>query len=204
MARAPLSKGEQTRSFVLAQAAALFNQRGYDAASLSELMELTGLQKGGIYRHFESKQELKLAAFEFAVGQMRERFQTELDGCRGPLEQLKGVLRVYVRIPGDPPVPGGCPILNAAIEADDRDPELRAAARGVMDEMRKAIAGFARAAQRAGELSPAVEPTELAQVMMANLEGGVMLSKLYGQDGPMHAVERHLIGWLESLAPRRC
>jgi len=204
MAPRALSKGEQTRRLVLARAAALFNQRGYEAASLSELMELTGLQKGGIYRHFESKQELKLAAFEYAVGLMRERFRRELEGCASPLEQLWGVIRVYVQILSDPPLPGGCPVLNAAIESDDGDPELREAAQRAMDELRKAVATLARAAQKAGQLSPSVEPQELAQVMMANLEGGVMLSKLYGHEGPLRGVERHLRQWLESLAPRPC
>jgi TetR/AcrR family transcriptional regulator, transcriptional repressor for nem operon len=204
MASTPLSKGEQTRMFVLGQAAALFNQRGYDATSLSDLMERTGLQKGGIYRHFESKQELKLAAFHYATDRMRERFERELEGRTSPLARIHGIILVYSRLPSDPPVPGGCPVLNAAVEADDADPELRAAARSIMDELRKEIASLTRAAQKLGELSLDVEPQEFAQVLMANLEGAVMLAKLYGSDGPMRVVQRHLSLWLQSLAPPTC
>src|SRR5215469_8373534 len=51
-------KGEQTRKEIIRKAAPIFNQKGYDGAALSDLMRATGLEKGGIYRHFESKQEL--------------------------------------------------------------------------------------------------------------------------------------------------
>jgi len=55
-----MSKGEETRERIVAEAAALFNQRGYEGGSMSELMKATGLEKGGIYRHFSS-QELTVA-----------------------------------------------------------------------------------------------------------------------------------------------
>jgi AcrR family transcriptional regulator len=197
--RAPsgrLSKGEQTKQFVVEKAAALFNRRGYEAASLSELMDVTGLKKGGLYRHFESKQELQLLAFEHAVEQMRARFQLEFERRQGPLEHLRGIIHVYSRIPSDPPVPGGCPILNAAVEADDGDPELRARARRVMDQLRRTIARLVREAQKEKTLAASVEPAEFADVLIANLEGGVMMSKLYGSDGPMKQVVRHLDDWL--------
>jgi len=51
-------KGEQTRREIIRKAAPIFNQKGYDGAALSDLMRATGLEKGGIYRHFESKQQL--------------------------------------------------------------------------------------------------------------------------------------------------
>jgi len=46
--------------------APVFNTKGYAATSLSDLMEATGLQKGGLYRHFDSKEELAQEAFDYA------------------------------------------------------------------------------------------------------------------------------------------
>jgi TetR/AcrR family transcriptional repressor of nem operon len=51
------TKGERTRARIVATAAPLFNQRGYVGASMADLMAATGLEKGGIYRHFESKDD---------------------------------------------------------------------------------------------------------------------------------------------------
>jgi len=61
-----MSKGQRTRERIVAEAASLFNQRGFDGSSMSELMEATGLEKGGIYRHFSSKEELAAEAFDYA------------------------------------------------------------------------------------------------------------------------------------------
>jgi len=59
-------KGEETRPEVIRKAAPIFNQKGYDGAALSDLMRATGLEKGGIHRHFGSKQELAGDAFDHA------------------------------------------------------------------------------------------------------------------------------------------
>ena len=62
-----MRKGEQTRQDIIHKAAPIFHQKGYDGAVLSDLMRATGLEKGGIYRHFESKEELAGDAFTSPV-----------------------------------------------------------------------------------------------------------------------------------------
>src|SRR3984957_15247277 len=63
---ADVRKGEQTRQEIIRKAAPIFNQKGYEGATVSDLMRATGLEKGGIYRHFGSKQELAGDAFDYA------------------------------------------------------------------------------------------------------------------------------------------
>jgi TetR/AcrR family transcriptional regulator, transcriptional repressor for nem operon len=58
-----MRKGKQTRQEIIRKAVPIFNQRGYDGAALSDLMKATGLEKGGIYRHLESKEQLAVEAF---------------------------------------------------------------------------------------------------------------------------------------------
>jgi TetR/AcrR family transcriptional repressor of nem operon len=53
-----MSKGKQTRRKIVEAAAPIFNKRGYEGSSLNDLMEATGLKKGGMHRHFSSKEEL--------------------------------------------------------------------------------------------------------------------------------------------------
>jgi TetR/AcrR family transcriptional regulator, transcriptional repressor for nem operon len=61
-----MPKSEQTRHEMIRNAASLFNQRGYEGAALSDLMQATGLGKGGIYRHFESKQQTVAGMIQIA------------------------------------------------------------------------------------------------------------------------------------------
>ncbi len=199
--RQMMSKGERTREQLLEQAAALFNRRGYEAASISEVMAATGLQKGGVYRHFESKQALVLAAFEHSIGKMRQRFAEATSRESTPLGKIRAIISVYGSIPSDPPVPGGCPILNASVEADDGDPELRAAAIRVLDDLKGTLRRLVRAAQKASQLEASVNPDVFANVLVAQLEGAVMLSTLYRNDTPMRHTRSHLERWLSDMAP---
>jgi TetR/AcrR family transcriptional repressor of nem operon len=195
-----VSKGARTREQVIERAAALFNQHGYHGVSISDVMEATGLEKGGIYRHFASKEELALAAFAFAIDKMRERFDAALADATTALERLRAVLAVYARIPTDPPVPGGCPILNAAVEADDSNPELKAEAQRVLVDLKRRLRAIVRQGQEGGELRSDLDLEAFANVFVAQLEGGVMVSKLLGSQAPMRHVVEHLSSWLDGFA----
>lgn len=195
-----MNKGDRTRQHVIEKAASLFNQRGYEATSISDVMTATGLQKGGVYRHFDSKEELALAAFDYAVGVMRERFVEALRDVDSPIQKLHAIIKVYERIPVDPPVPGGCPMMNASIEADDANPVLRERAASVMDDMRRVIRRTVRDGQQLGELDVQASPDAVAVVFICTLEGAVMMSKLYGNQNPMRIAVRHLEQYVASIA----
>ncbi len=195
----PTTKGERTREQLLERAAGLFNRLGYRGASLSDVMQATGLKKGGIYRHFESKEALALEAFDFAVDKLRERFTQALAGQVSAPSRLRAIFGVYARLPLDPPVPGGCPILNAAVEADDAHPALRARAEQVMTSLKRTLRATLRNGVHRGELRADIDVEETAVVLIALLEGAVMLSKLYGSQAPARHVNRHLEAWLQQL-----
>ncbi len=178
--------GELTRENIIRQAAALFNQQGFAGASMSDIMQATGLQKGGIYRHFESKEALALEAFDYAVAQMAARFTASLEGREHAVDRLNAIVDVFARLHDDPPVPGGCPMMNTAVQTDDAEsPALRDRARAAMDGLRTLIRQTVRKGVPRGEVRDDVDGDELATLMISTLEGGVAISRLYG-DG-VHA-----------------
>lgn len=196
-----MSKGARTREQIVEQAAALFNQHGYHGASISDVMAATGLGKGGVYRHFASKEELALAAFAYATDKMKERFSSALAGKNGAIERLRAIISVYARIPTDPPVPGGCPILNAAVESDDGNPELQAEAQRVLNGLKQTLRSIVRTGQEQGELRPDLDVEAFSHVFIAQLEGAVMLARLYGMQAPMRHAVQHLTSWIDGFAP---
>src|SRR5215470_19589523 len=122
-----MSKGEQTRERIIAKAAELFNQRGLEGTSLSDLMEATGLEKGGIYRHFASKEAVAAEAFDYAWdAAFRERLR-DIENIPGSVDRLKHLITNFVERRST--IPGGCPLLNTAVESDDGNPVLRERAR---------------------------------------------------------------------------
>ncbi len=113
-----MRKGEQTRGEIIRKAAPIFNQTGYDGAALSDLMRATGLEKGGIYRHFDSKQELAAEAFDHAWKlAMNARFEGTHE-IPNTVDRLKQIVRNF-RDRRTSVVPGGCPLLNTAIDFGD-------------------------------------------------------------------------------------
>src|SRR6516162_6144375 len=101
-----MSKGELTRQRIVEQAAPIFNQRGFAGCSMQDVMEATGLEKGGLYRHFSGKEELAAEAFRYSVARTEKVRFDKLDPTRGALDQLREIIDRFVNIRSD--VAGGC------------------------------------------------------------------------------------------------
>ena len=191
-----MNKGERTRDHILSQSADLFNRFGYAATSLSDVMDATGLEKGGIYNHFSSKEDLMLESFEFAVRAVEERYRVVLEESNraGALERLHAILEVFQSMVVNPPVRGGCPLLNAAIEADDSFPKLRDRARRAMSGWLTLVKGILELGKLEGQIRRDVDEDAIGSLLFSTLEGAVMLSKLYRD--PIHV--QRAVGFLKT------
>jgi AcrR family transcriptional regulator len=192
-------KGERTRRRIVERSAPIFNTKGYAGASMSDLVLVTGLEKGGIYNHFGSKEQLALEAFDYAAGIMRERFREALEVEGGALERLFAVVDVLGTLVEDPPVPGGCPVLNTAVESDDANPALKERAAEAMSGWLRLVGREVKEGVKSGELAPRTDPRAVASVVVATLEGAVVLSRLLDDPAHTHRAVGHLKDHLRSL-----
>ena len=190
-----MRKGEQTRERILARAAEVFNVRGANGASLSDIMAATGLKKGGIYNHFGSKDDLALASFDHAAAVIERRFA---DVWR---EEGADLLLAFVAAFRDyathPPLQGGCPLLNTAIDSDDTHPALRERTQGLAGRLQRRLRLAVEEGKARGDVRPDVDAEALPSVMLGTLEGGVMLSKLYGDIVHLERAADFLVAHLE-------
>ena len=193
-----MSKGEQTRERILARSAQLFNRQGYFGASLADIMRETGLEKGGIYNHFNSKEQLALEAFDYVFEQLQQRIRRALAGKYNAVERLLAIVSYFQELLEDPVLVGGCPILNTSIEADDAHPGLRDRARGAMDNLRGTIQRIINKGIERHEIRPEVDADACATVFIATLEGAIMLSKLYQDTVHMQRAAEHLRWYIET------
>lgn len=196
------TKGEETREMILRKTARLFNERGYSGASLSDVMKVTGLQKGGLYNHFESKEDLALEAFDYAARQVRERFAAWIAGKQTAMERLHALLDGFIQYSEHPPVPGGCPVMNTAIESDNVNPKLRERARKALSESLAGIRGILRGGIKRGELRADLDADEAALVLLTTFEGALMVSRLHRDPAYMRRTVAYLRGYVDGLAAR--
>ena len=194
-----MTKGEQTKNHILERSAALFNRFGYTATSFGDIMAETGLKKGGIYNHFASKEALMLEAFEYAVERLNQRYRTALEGESDAVGRLNAVLAVFEATITDPPMRGGCPLLNAATESDDALPVLRSRVRRAINGWLTVIVGIVERGQLDGQLRRDVNAVSTASVIFSALEGAVMLSRLYRDPAHIRNVVAFLRVYLHSL-----
>jgi AcrR family transcriptional regulator len=195
-----MRKGQKTRRAIVERSAPVFNTKGYYGTSMSDLVRETGLEKGGIYGHFSGKEELAVASFEYAVGVMRERFEAVLADKEGTVERLYAVVDVLGCMVEEPPVKGGCPILNTAVESDDTNPVLKERATEAMDGWLRLVGSIIKEGIERGELSPEADPRQTASVVVATLEGALMMSKLCDDPEHMERAVGHLKRHLKSLS----
>jgi TetR/AcrR family transcriptional repressor of nem operon len=191
-----MTKGEQTRQEIIRKAAPIFNQKGYEGAALSDLMRATGLEKGGIYRHFSSKEALAAEAFDYA---WRETFNSrvhDLDTVSNTVDRLKQLIANFVERRGV--IPGGCPLLNTAIDTDDGNSILRERARKALRGWRSYLISMISAGIKAREIRREVDAKKLATLIISSLEGAIMLYRLERNEEALRAIQAHLESYLET------
>jgi TetR/AcrR family transcriptional repressor of nem operon len=195
-----MNKGESTRRRIIEQAAPLLNQRGFSGCSMQDIMDATGLEKGGIYRHFSSKEELAGEAFLYALEQAVKTRTDGLEHLSGALARLRYLIHRFVDTPS--PIPGGCPLLNTAVEADDGNPLLRKLVRQAFADWAKRLAAILNQGMESGEIRSNISAAQTADTIIAALEGGLVLSRLRGNREPLHHVETSLNQLLDLIASR--
>jgi AcrR family transcriptional regulator len=197
------TKGERTRRRIVERCAPIFNQRGYAGASMRDLVAASGLEKGGLYNHFDSKEALALASLDHSVSLVADRLAAARASSDDAVDQLVAVARAFAGWARKPALPGGCPIMNTAIEADDTNPELRAHAQDAMTRWHRLVGAIVKDGIAAGQLDAATDPYELATLLTATLEGALMLSRLLDDPAHMDRAVAHLERHITALRARK-
>jgi TetR/AcrR family transcriptional regulator, transcriptional repressor for nem operon len=192
-----MSKGAATRQEIIRQAAPIFNRQGFAGAALSDLMSATGLEKGGIYRHFKSKQQLAAEAFDYAWDVASQLRTENTDQIPNSVDRLHQLVRNF-RERREGLVPGGCPLLNTAIDADNGNFLLRRRAKCALDGWLSRLRKIVDQGKRAGEILPEVDSNEVAATIVSTLEGSLMVSRLQRTERAIDQGCRHLAKYLET------
>lgn len=160
------TKGEETRSQILAAAVEQASSAGFESLTIGTLAERTGLSKSGLFAHFGSKLELQMAALDEAARQFTESvFMPALKAPRG-VKRLRALFENWITWPVRAKLPGGCPIDAATREYNHQPGPMRDAA---LERQRQLDREMTRAVQMAidtGEFAPDIDPAQVAFSML--------------------------------------
>src|SRR5687768_12396774 len=120
-----MTKAERTREHIVRKTAPLSNVKGYEGTSLTDLTLPTGLSKGALYGNFTEKEEIAEEAFKYSISKVKKLIALKVEKVDTYKKRLIALLEFFATYVNRPPVPGGCPLLNTAIEADDHRISMR-------------------------------------------------------------------------------
>ena len=86
------------RQEILRTAARLFQQRGYDATSMNDVAAALKLSKGGLYHHFQSKDEILFEIMDHAMEITQERVINPVRAIADPEERLRTLIRLHIEV----------------------------------------------------------------------------------------------------------
>ncbi|WP_239619250.1 TetR/AcrR family transcriptional regulator [Cohnella mopanensis] len=198
-----MKKGDKTREHIIMKSAELFNQQGFAGSSLNDIIAATGIQKGGIYRHFHNKDEIALEAYNYAASIVGNRLSEAIGNEESATGRLLAFFRVYEDVVNNPPFIGGCPLQNTAVESDDTHPTLRHRAQQGLFVTLDMIKAIIEDGIKNGEFKTDLDVDALATFAFSLLEGGIMLSKLEGSNRHMHMNIASLSSYLRQCCFRR-
>ena len=87
-----------SRQEILRAAARLFQQRGYDATSMNDVAAALKLSKGGLYHHFQSKDEILFEIMNHAMEITQELVMAPVRRIVGPEERLRALIRLHIEV----------------------------------------------------------------------------------------------------------
>jgi TetR/AcrR family transcriptional repressor of nem operon len=192
--------GNLTRERLLEAAAKLVHDKGFGATSLNDLLTAAGIKKGTLYHHFPGKDDLGLAVLQRAKAQFLATLDEVLTATT-PAGSLQRFLEFVLQRHRIRRFVGGCLFGNTALEMSDADSRFADSVSHLFREWIGRLEAVILAGQQAGQFRADIPADRLAQMIVSTVEGGIMLSRLQKEEGPLKACLDGLKTFLWTTAP---
>jgi len=188
------TKGDLTRQNIIAKSMHLFSVKGYFNTSIADIVQATGLTKGGVYGHFRNKQEIWYAVYDECVTIWKSIVFEGVREISDPLARLDKVMENSMKnYLGAGVFEGGCFLLNSLVDLTGQSPAMS-------DRLLAGFKGFSallgrwleEAAQQ-GLLREGLNFREIANFMVIAVNGAA----------PLYAASKEPAVWQETLAQLR-
>ena len=180
-----VSKGEETREAVLAEALAQSSRVGLRGITIGSLADAMGMSKSGLFSHFGSKEGLQTAVLEFAADHFaRLVIRPALREPRGE-PRLRMLFERWLGWGGysDYALPGGCIFVSVASEFDDEpDTPVRDKVVTTERDLLDTIETIVRGGVAEGQFSEDTDAGAFAQDMLAIVLGYNFSARLLRDD----------------------
>jgi TetR/AcrR family transcriptional repressor of nem operon len=188
------SKGDLTRHNIIEKSMHLFSVKGYFNTSIADIVQATGLTKGGLYGHFRNKEEIWYAVYDECVRIWKSIVFQGVGVISDPLERIDKVMENSLKnYLGGGVFEGGCFLLNALVDLAGQAPTMS-------NHVLSGFTGFAGLLRRwleeaagQGLIKEGLNLSEVANFMVISLNGAA----------PLYAASKDPAVWQQTLAQMR-
>ena len=205
MVHAPVAKltakGRATRQRIVGAASALMLERGVARTTIEDIQEAANVSTSQMYHYFTDKGDLVAAVIDLQSDQVLGGQQLELHR----IDSIEAMVRwrnALVDVMRGRGCVAGCPIGSLASELSDTDPLARARLARAFAQWEDLIRDGLAAIAARGELPPGLDVDRLALAMLAGVQGGLLLSQVRRDTGPLEAAVDAMIEHLRSVGVR--
>ena len=192
-----MGRTSDAREKILAAAESLIELRGYSALGVAEICERAGVPKGSFYYFFKSKEVLALAVLDGHWAAERRGWNSALAQDVEPLQRLRRLFEATQadQLAGQQSCGtiSGCMFGNLTLELSNQTEQIRERLQEIFDEQVDLVDKVIAEALEQGDVT-VTDTHEAARSIVAQLEGQVLLAKLYNNTGLLDTL------WTNSLS----
>lgn len=182
-----MTASTQTRESLIDAAYRLASVKGFDRVSTADILEEAGVRRGSLYYFFPGKEALGLAVLERVRADFMALLDQTLGAAVAPEDALDRFFKAALRKHRETGFVGGCLWGNTAMEMSDTNPAFAKVVGEVFDEWIVRLTKVMQAGQETGVFRADRKPADVARMIVATIEGGILLSRLFKKAGPMQA-----------------
>ena len=157
-----MGKGARTKQAILDHALKLATRVGIEGLTIGRLAEDLGMSKSGLIAHFQTKEALQVQVLQTGAHRFVEDvLRPALKAPRGE-SRLRALFESFLAWESSPSLPGGCPLIAASSELDDRPGPARDYLVQSRRDLLDLLAGTVRSAVDEGQFRPDVDPDQFA------------------------------------------
>ena len=171
-----VAKGIQTRQNIIEKSLQLFCVKGYYNTSINDILEATGLTKGGLYGHFASKEDLWYAVYDEALAIWRKVVFQGIQSGSDPLQRIETLIENDIKNKlGNHVFEGSCFFHGMLVELSGQSEALSNHLMQGFNQLAGVLCAWLELADQQGLLKKNLNFNEIANYIIISLNGAAAL-----------------------------
>jgi len=185
---------------ILKVAYKIIYENGYNKTSVDEIISKAKISKSNFYYYFKSKESLAIAVLDLRIEQYVNEIinETLTNNKLTPLKRLESFYNKVVKFHKKNECKYGCPFGNLANELSSKNHKFRKKLAAFFEQWREKIELCLKDGIEKKEFSDKCNPKLFSEIILAHLEGAILMSKTYKRINPLEKGSKEIIKLLKA------